>query len=110
MNYLWIIEGAAPGAVPAALGEAGKKAGDIKVLAVDAQDSTLKGIEDGWITATLNQCWFDASVNIGKLMVEMKTSGKKAEIFYEIPVDPVTKDRLPYKGCPPENASKPFGY
>jgi ABC-type sugar transport system substrate-binding protein len=110
MNFIWIIEGAAPGAVPAALSEAGKKAGDLKVLAVDAQDSTLKGIADGWITATLNQCWFDASANIGKLMVEMKGSGKKAESFYEIPVDPVTKERLPYKGCPPENASKPFGY
>jgi hypothetical protein len=82
----------------------------VKVLAVDAQDSTLKGIEDGWITATLNQCWFDASGNIGKLIVEMKTSGKAAQPFYEIPVDPVTKDRLPYKGCPAENASKPFGY
>jgi ABC-type sugar transport system substrate-binding protein len=110
LNFMWIIEGAAPGAAPAALSEAGKKPGDVKVLAVDAQDSTLKGIEDGWITATLNQCWFDASGNIGKLMVEMKTSGKKAEAFYEIPVDPVTKDRLPYKGCPAENASKPFGY
>ncbi|MFO1142522.1 MAG: substrate-binding domain-containing protein [Amaricoccus sp.] len=110
LDYLWIIEGAAPGAVPAALGEAGKKPGDIRVLAVDAQDSTLKGIEDGWITGTLNQCWFDASANIGKLMVEMKTSGKKPQPFYEIPVDPVTKDRLPYTGCPPENASKPFGY
>jgi ABC-type sugar transport system substrate-binding protein len=110
MNYLWIIEGAAPGAVPAALGEAGKNAGDIKVLAVDAQDSTLKGIADGWITTTLNQCWFDASPNIARLMIEMKTSGKKPEKFYEIPVDPVTKDRLPYKGCPAENASKPFGY
>jgi len=110
MNYLWIIEGAAPGAVPAALGEAGKKAGDIKVLAVDAQDSALKAIGDGWITATLNQCWFDASANIGKLIVEMKTAGKTAQSFYEIPVDPVTKERLPYKGCPPENASAPFGY
>ena len=50
MNYLWIIEGAAPGAVPAALSEAGKAPGDIKVLAVDAQDSTIKAIEDGWIT------------------------------------------------------------
>jgi ABC-type sugar transport system substrate-binding protein len=110
MNYLWIIEGAAPGAAPAALGEAGKKPGDVKVLAVDAQDSTLKGIEDGWITATLNQCWFDASANIGKLMVEMKATGKTAESFYEVAVDSVTKDRLPYKGCPAENASKPFGY
>jgi ABC-type sugar transport system substrate-binding protein len=110
MNYLWIIEGAAPGAVPAALGEAGKAAGDIKVLAVDAQDSTLKGIEDGWITSTLNQCWFDASANIGKLIVEIKTAGKTPESFYEVPVDAVTKDRLPYSGCPAENASGPFGY
>ncbi len=110
MNYLWVIEGAAAGAVPAALGEAGKKPGDIKVLAVDAQDSTLKGIEDGWITATLNQCWFDASANIGRLMVEMKATGKTAESFYEIPVDPVTKDRLPYKGCPVKNTTAPFGY
>ncbi|MCX5515771.1 sugar ABC transporter substrate-binding protein [Kaistia algarum] len=110
MNYIWIIEGAAPGAVPAALSEAGKKAGDIKVLAVDAQNSTLKGIEDGWVTATLNQCWFNASANIGKLMVEMKATGKHPQAFYEIPVDPVTKERLPYSGCPAENSSKPFGY
>lgn len=110
MNFLWIIEGAAPGAVPAALGEAGKSAGDIGVLAVDAQDSTLKAIEDGWITATLNQCWFDASANIARLIVEMKNDGKTAETFYEIPVDSVTKDRLPYTGCPAENSSQPFGY
>ncbi len=110
MNFMWIIEGAAPGAVPASLSEAGKQPGDIKVLAVDAQNSTLKGIEDGWITATLNQCWFDASANIGKLIVEIKTAGKTAESFYEVPVDPVTKERLPYSGCPAENASKPFGY
>ena len=84
LNYLWIIEGAAPGAVPAALGEAGKNPGDIRVLAVDAQDSTLKAIEDGWITATLNQCWFDASANIGKLIVEIKTAGKTPEAFYDI--------------------------
>ncbi len=43
LNYLWIIEGAAPGAVPAALSEAGKQAGDIKVLAVDAQDFDPQG-------------------------------------------------------------------
>lgn len=110
MNFLWIIEGAAPGAVPAALGEAGKQPGDIGVLAVDAQDSTLKAIEDGWITATLNQCWFDASANIAKLIVAMKNDGAKPAAFIEIPVDPVTKERLPYTGCPPENANAPFGF
>jgi ABC-type sugar transport system substrate-binding protein len=110
INYLWVIEGAAPGAVPAALGEAGKKAGDIKVLAVDAQASTLKAIEDGWITTTLNQCWFDTSVNIAKLIKEVKANGKKPESFYAIEVDPVSKDNLPYKGCPADKANKPFGY
>ncbi len=110
MNYLWIIEGAAPGAVPAALGEGGKQPGDIKVLAVDAQDSTLKAIEDGWITTTLNQCWFDTSVNIAKLIIEVKNSGKKADSFYPVDVDPVGKNNLPYKGCSAETANKPFGY
>ena len=108
MNYLWIIEGAAPGAVPAALGEAGKKPGDIKVLAVDAQDSTLKAIEDGWITTTLNQCWFDTSVNIAKLIIDIKKNGKTPETFYAVDVDPVSKDNLPYKGCSAETADKPF--
>ncbi len=110
VNYLWIIEGAAPGAVPAALGEAGKKAGDIKVLAVDAQASTIKAIQDGWITTTLNQCWFDASVNIAKLIVATKTAGAKPATFYPIAVDPVSKDNIPYKGCPADNVNKPFGF
>ena len=110
MNYLWVIEGAAPGAVPAALGEAGKKPGDIKVLAVDAQASTLKAIQDGWITTTLNQCWFDTSVNIAKLIGQVKNSGAKPQAFYSIPVDPVSKDTpMPYKGCPSDNVNKPFG-
>jgi ABC-type sugar transport system substrate-binding protein len=109
MNYLWVIEGAAPGAVPAALGEAGKKPGDIKVLAVDAQASTLKAIQDGWITATLNQCWFDTSPNIAKLIIAIKSSGKKPQAFYSIPVDPISKDTpMPYKGCPADNINKPF--
>lgn len=108
MNYIWIIEGAAPGAVPAALGEAGKKPGDIKVLAVDAQAATLKAIEDGWISGTLNQCWFDTSVNVAKLMIDIKTKGVKPQDFYVVPVDAVTKDTLPYKGCPAANIDQPF--
>ncbi len=110
MNYLWIIEGAAPGAVPAALGEAGKAPDDVKVLAVDAQDSTIKAIEDGWITTTLNQCWFDTSPNIARLIGEMKNDGKTPEAFYPVDVDPISKDSLPYKGCSAETANKPFGY
>lgn len=99
MDYLWIIEGAAPGAVPAAFQEAGVQPGKIGVLAIDAQDSTLKAIEDGWITATLNQCWFNASPQAAKRMIEAK-NGTVQEKFIAIKVDPVTKDRLPYQGCP----------
>jgi ABC-type sugar transport system substrate-binding protein len=99
MNYLWIIEGAAPGAVPSAFKEAGLTAGQVKVLAIDAQPSTLKAITDGWITATLNQCWFNASPQAAKRMIQKKT-GTSQPSFIAIKVDPVTKDRLPYQGCP----------
>ena len=99
MNYLWIIEGAAPGAVPAGLREAGVQSGQIKVLAIDAQSSTIKAIQDGWITATLNQCWFDAAPQAAKRMIEAK-QGKSQPQFIPIKVDEVTKDKLPYQGCP----------
>jgi ABC-type sugar transport system substrate-binding protein len=108
MDYLWIIEGAAPGAVPAAMREAGKKAGDVKVLAVDAQESTLKAIQEGWITTTLNQCWFDTSPNIAKLITQMKENNVKPKSFYAVDVDPVSKEDLPYKGCPKDKADAPF--
>lgn len=99
MNYIWIIEGAAPGAVPAAFKEAGVEPGKIGVLAIDAQDSTLKAISDGYISATLNQCWFNASPQAAKRIIEAK-NGTAQPKFVPIAVDPVTKDRLPYQGCP----------
>ena len=99
MNYLWIVEGAAPGAVPAAFKEAGVAPGKIGVLAIDAQSSTLQAITDGWISATLNQCWFNASPQAAKRMIAAK-NGTTQPQFIAIKVDPVTKDRLPYQGCP----------
>ncbi len=71
----------------------------IGVLAIDAQDSTLKAIEDGWISATLNQCWFNASPQAAKRIIEAKNGPASAE-FIPIAVDPVTKDQLPYDGLP----------
>ena len=99
MNYLWIIEGAAPGAVASSFKEANVAPGKIGVLAIDAQASTLTAITDGWISATLNQCWFNASPQAAKRIIEAKT-GKASPAFVPIKVDPVTKDRLPYAGCP----------
>jgi ABC-type sugar transport system substrate-binding protein len=99
MNYLWIIEGAAPGAVPAGFQEAGVDPGEIQVLAIDAQESTLQAIEDGWITATLNQCWFDASPDAAERIIAT-LDGEEQEQFIPIDVDPVTAEDLPYEGCP----------
>ncbi len=99
MDYLWIIEGAAPGAVASSFKEAGVVPGKIGVLAIDAQDSTLQAIEDGWISATLNQCWFNASPQAAKRIIEAM-NGKASPAFIPIKVDAVTKDRLPYAGCP----------
>jgi ABC-type sugar transport system substrate-binding protein len=99
MDYLWIIEGAAPGAVASSFKEAGVEPGKIGVLAIDAQDSTLQAIEDGWISATLNQCWFNASPQAAKRIMEAK-AGQASPQFVPIQVDPVSKDRLPYTGCP----------
>lgn len=101
MNYVWIIEGAAPGAIPAAFREAGLEPGQVGVLAIDAQDTTLQAIEDGWISASLNQCWFDAAPQIAKRIIEAM-AGTTQPQFIAIPVDPVSKERLPYAGCPPE--------
>ena len=99
MNSLWSIEGAAPGAVAASFKEAKLAPGKIGVLAIDAQDSTLQAIKDGWISATLNQCWFNASPQAAKRIIEAK-AGKASPAFVPIKVDAVTKDRLPYSGCP----------
>lgn len=106
MDYVWIIEGAAPGAVPAGFQEAGAVPGKIGVLAIDAQDSTLKAISDGWISATLNQCWFNASPQAAMRIIEAK-NGQEQPKFIPIAVDPVTKDKLPYLGCPAELTAYP---
>lgn len=99
MDYLWIIEGAAPGAVESSFKEAGIEPGKIGVLAIDAQDSTLDAISNGWISATLNQCWFNASPQAAQRIMQAM-NGQSQPQFIPIDVDPVTKDRLPYQGCP----------
>ena len=101
MNYVWIIEGAAPGAVPSAFREAGKKPGDIKVLAIDAQAATLQAIRDGWITGTLNQNFFDAVLDgepWGKGTVTRvieAINGIEQPKFIDTGVHLITKDNLP---------------
>ncbi len=100
MDALWLIEGAAPGVVPQAFAEAGKSPGDVFVLSIDALDPTLAAIEDGWITTTLNQCYFWASPFAAELIKAAQAGEGPEQTLWPIDVDPVTADRLPYAGCP----------
>ena len=100
MDTLWYIEGAAAGVTPSALQEAGKKPGDIFVLAIDALQPTLAAIEDGWISQTLTQCYFWASPFAADLIKATKAGNGPEQQFWPIAVDPVTKEDLPYAGCP----------
>ena len=58
VDAIWCIEGTCPGGAQAGLQEAGKEPGDIFVLGIDDVDTTIAAIEAGWITTSLNQCFF----------------------------------------------------
>jgi len=85
----------------AAFAEAGKKPGEIQVLAVDAQAATLQAIRDGWITGTLNQLFFDAVIDgepWGKGTVTRvieAINGAEQPKFVDAGVELITKDNLP---------------
>lgn len=100
MDTLWMIEGTAPATVRAALSRAGKKAGDIYTLGVDALPTTIAAIKSGWITETLVQCWFYASPFAADLIKAKKAGHGPKKQFWPINIQPVTKAQLPFKGCP----------
>ncbi|MEV4736833.1 MULTISPECIES: sugar ABC transporter substrate-binding protein [unclassified Microbacterium] len=100
ITAIWCVEGQCPGGVATGLGEAGKEPGDVFVLGIDTVETTISAIEDGWIQASLNQCWFDATT-LATDLIKAKASGKDdAPQSWGIAVDPVTADDLPYAGCP----------
>jgi len=99
INAIWCVEGQCPGGVATGLTEAGKQPGDVFVLGIDTVDTTIGALEDGWLGATLNQCWFDATqlaTNLIRAKVEDQPSDQQ---FWGIGVDAVTADDLPYDGC-----------
>lgn len=101
INAVWCVEGQCPGGVPTGLKEAGKKPGDIYVLGIDTVDTTLAAVKDGWLGATLNQCWFDAT-RLATGLIKAKAGGNaNPQQSWGIGVDPVTTANLPYKGCAP---------
>jgi len=100
VDAIWMIEGAGPGAAPTALAEAGKSPGDVFVLGIDALDPTLDAIKDGWITTTFAQCYFQASPFAAELMIAKLNGEGPTQQFWPVPVAPITKADLPWKGCP----------
>lgn len=98
ISAIWILEGAAPGSIPSALREAGKKPGDVKVLAIDLQKPTCLAIKDGWISATNDQVFFDASAYGAKLGIQLK-QGKKVPRSIDTGVKVVTKQNVPSTVC-----------
>jgi ABC-type sugar transport system substrate-binding protein len=100
VNAFWMIEDASGPIIGKALQEAGKKPGQVFVLGIDALAGTLTEVQDGWVPELLNQCWFssipfDSELALGKIAGH----GFKQQSI-SIPVQPVTKATLPYKGCP----------
>lgn len=99
INAIWCVEGQCPGGVPTGLKEAGKKPGEVYVLGIDTVDTTLAALKDGWLGATLNQCWFDAT-QLATGLIKSKASGTPStQRSWGIGVDSVTTANLPYKGC-----------
>lgn len=101
INAIWCVEGTCPGAAKTGLTEAGKQPGDVFFLGIDDVDTTLAGIEDGWVSASINQCWFIASSPLAVQLIQTKLAGNpSAQRTWSVPTDVITKDSLPYAGCP----------
>lgn len=101
ITAIWCVEGTCPGAAKTGLTEAGKKPGDLFFLGIDDVDTTLAGIEEGWVTASINQCWFIASAPLAVQLIQTKLAGKpSSQRTWSVPIDVITKDTLPYAGCP----------
>jgi ribose transport system substrate-binding protein len=98
MDALWLIEGTAAGVVPATFAEGGKEPGEVFVLAIDALDPTLGAIEDGWVTTTLNQCYFWASPFAAELIKADQAGNGPEQKLWPVDVEPVTAAQLPYSG------------
>jgi ribose transport system substrate-binding protein len=100
IDAVWCVEGECPGGVQTGLTNAGKKPGQVYVLGIDTVATTIAGIQSGWISSTLNQCWFGAT-QLATGLIKAKLAGDPSpKQSWGIGVDPVDKSKLPYSGCP----------
>lgn len=107
MEAIWCVEGTCPEGAQAGLREAGKKPGDLFVLGIDDAETTISGLEAGWIGATINQCYFIASAPFATDLVRAQIEGNPpAQAFWPVEVDVIRKGDLPYGGCPDSTVPK----
>lgn len=57
-------------------------------------------MQDGWVPELLNQCWFSSMPFVSELALGKMAGHGLNQQSISIPVQPVTKATLPYKGCP----------
>ncbi|MFV0253711.1 MAG: sugar ABC transporter substrate-binding protein [Beutenbergiaceae bacterium] len=101
INTIWCVEGNCPAAASAGLSEAGKAPGDVYVLGIDTADATRQMMEDGWVNATLDQCWFGATQLVTDLIRGAKEGNPSPQQSWAIPVQAVSADEIGgYAGCP----------
>lgn len=100
LKAVWCVEGTCPGGAQAGLQEAGKKPGDVFVLGIDNVETTMAALSAGWVSASLNQCFFDAPPLAVKLIRAKKSGNAPAQRSWAVATDVITKEKLPYQGCP----------
>jgi len=94
------ITSTCPPAAQAALSAAGKKAGQVFFLGIDHDPATIAGIKSGWVSETIAQCWFDAGPFAVDLMQGALAGHANTKQSWAMPTQVVTKQQLPYAGCP----------
>jgi len=101
INTILCVEGNCPAAAPTGLREAGKKPGDVYVVGIDTAGDTVKAMEDGWVSVTLDQCWFSSTKLITSLIQSAKYGNPSSQQSWPITLNPVSKAQISsYTGCP----------
>jgi len=101
INAIMCVEGNCPAAAPAGLREAGKNPGDVYVLGIDTATDTVQAMKDGWVSATLDQCWFSSTKLVTSLIRAAKEGNPSPQQSWPITLNPVTADQIStYTGCP----------
>lgn len=100
MSAIWMVAGGGMAGVEPGLKEAGKSPGDIYALGIDDVEATILAIQDGWLSGSLNQCFFD-STPLAVALIRAKLKGEgPSQRFWPVNTDVVAADKLPYGGCP----------